>query len=138
MIKIENIVDLTLEELTEKNSLLGFKNYISNQIFDWIHNKRVFSFNDMSNISKDNRELLNRKYQIGTLKEVECQNSSNKTIKFLFELNDGNKIETVLMKQNYGWSVCVTTQVGCNMGCGFCASIITNGKLYRLNLKSFL
>lgn len=103
------------------------------QIFEWLYEKRVTSFDDMSNLSKDLREKLKNQFAITTLKTVIKQTSQDGTIKFLFELHDGYTIETVLMRHEYGNSVCVTTQVGRRIGCTFCAS--TLGGLKR-NLEA--
>ncbi|ALA97295.1 ribosomal RNA large subunit methyltransferase N [Spiroplasma kunkelii CR2-3x] len=100
----------------------GFKKYLAEQIFDWIYVKNIYSFDEMTNISKTNRNKLQEYYTIEPLKIVVEQKSKDGTVKFLFQLSDGYKIETVLMPQSYGNSVCVTTQVGCNMACTFCAS----------------
>ncbi|NQD52839.1 23S rRNA (adenine(2503)-C(2))-methyltransferase RlmN, partial [Bacillus altitudinis] len=103
------------------------------QIFEWLYEKRVTSFDEMSNLSKELREKLKDQFAITTLKTVIKQTSQDGTIKFLFELHDGYTIETVLMRHEYGNSVCVTTQVGCRIGCTFCAS--TLGGLKR-NLEA--
>ncbi|WFG96085.1 23S rRNA (adenine(2503)-C(2))-methyltransferase RlmN [Spiroplasma citri] len=100
----------------------GFKKYLAEQIFDWIYVKNIYSFDEMTNISKTDRNKLQEYYTIEPLKIVVQQQSKDGTVKFLFQLADGYKIETVLMPQSYGNSVCVTTQVGCNMVCTFCAS----------------
>ncbi|EIT85037.1 ribosomal RNA large subunit methyltransferase N [Fictibacillus macauensis ZFHKF-1] len=94
------------------------------QIFDWLYEKRVTSFEDMSNLPKGLREKMAASFHIEPMKEVTRQESSDGTIKFLFELQDGYSIETVLMRHDYGNSVCVTTQVGCRLGCTFCASTL--------------
>ena len=111
----------------------GEKPFRAEQIFDWLYIKRVTSFEDMSNLSKSLREKLDENFTITTLKTLVQQQSSDGTIKFLFELHDGYSIETVLMRHDYGNSVCVTTQVGCRIGCTFCAS--TLGGLKR-NLEA--
>lgn len=103
------------------------------QLFDWLYAKRVQSFDEMSNLSKPLRQKLSEAFQFVTLNEVARQQSKDGTVKFLFELQDKNAIETVIMKHNYGNSICVTTQVGCRVGCTFCAS--TLGGLKR-NLSS--
>ncbi|WML32415.1 23S rRNA (adenine(2503)-C(2))-methyltransferase RlmN [Neobacillus sp. OS1-32] len=102
----------------------GEKPFRAEQLFDWLYKKRVTSFEDMSNLSKALREKLASEFQITTLNTVVQQTSSDGTIKFLFELHDGYSIETVLMRHDYGNSVCVTTQVGCRIGCTFCASTL--------------
>ncbi len=109
------------------------KAFRAEQIFDWLYKKRVTSFEDMSNLSKTLRETLEKHYSLTTLNTLIQQQSSDGTIKFLFELHDGYSIETVLMRHEYGNSVCVTTQVGCRIGCTFCAS--TLGGLKR-NLEA--
>ncbi|OIJ17784.1 23S rRNA (adenine(2503)-C(2))-methyltransferase RlmN [Anaerobacillus alkalidiazotrophicus] len=103
------------------------------QIFDWLYKKRVTSFDEMTNLSKDLRESLSNDFRLTTLKTLTKQESKDGTIKFLFELSDGYSIETVVMRHDYGNSVCVTTQVGCRIGCTFCAS--TLGGLKR-NLEA--
>lgn len=100
----------------------GQKKYRAEQVWDWLYIKRVQSFEEMKNVGKDCIELLEENFVIQTLKESVKQESADGTIKFLFEMQDGNLIETVLMRFKYGLSVCVTTQVGCNIGCSFCAS----------------
>ena len=103
------------------------------QIFDWLYIKRVNHIDEMSNLPKGLRTLLSEQFEMTTLKEKTKQVAKDETTKFLFELQDGNLIETVLMKHKYGYSVCVTTQVGCRIGCKFCAS--TLGGLIR-NLEA--
>lgn len=98
------------------------------QIFDWLYKKRVQSIDEMNNLPKDLRELLSKTFDFTTLSERKKQVASDGTTKFLFELSDGNLIETVLMRHHYGYSVCVTTQVGCRIGCKFCASTLSGLK----------
>ncbi|SDH92093.1 23S rRNA (adenine(2503)-C(2))-methyltransferase RlmN [Alteribacillus bidgolensis] len=105
----------------------------ADQIFEWLYQKRVESFEEMTNLSKTLRQKLIDAFSITVLKEAARQESSDGTVKLLFELQDGYTIETVVMKHNYGNSVCVTTQVGCRLGCTFCAS--TLGGLKR-NLEA--
>ncbi|WP_424960635.1 23S rRNA (adenine(2503)-C(2))-methyltransferase RlmN [Macrococcus lamae] len=128
-----SIYSLQLDELKEwlaDNKQQGFR---AKQIFDWLYVKRITSFDEMSNLSKELRQLLEEQFSITTLKTVVKQESKDGTIKFLYELQDGYTIETVLMRHDYGNSVCVTTQVGCRIGCTFCAS--TLGGLKR-NLEA--
>ncbi|WP_042456257.1 23S rRNA (adenine(2503)-C(2))-methyltransferase RlmN [Neobacillus dielmonensis] len=120
----KSIYSLQLQELKDWLSENGEKAFRAEQIYDWLYKKRVTSFEDMSNLSKTLREKLTEEYQITTLNTVIQQTSSDGTIKFLFELHDGFSIETVLMRHDYGNSVCVTTQVGCRIGCTFCASTL--------------
>jgi 23S rRNA (adenine2503-C2)-methyltransferase len=119
---MNDIFHYTLESLAQRFIAKGFKKYNAKQVYDWVYKKKVTNFNDMSNLSKNLREYLNEYYTIGTLEVDTRQVSSDGTEKFLFRLSDGNLIETVLMRHSYGNSVCVTTQLGCNIGCSFCAS----------------
>ena len=100
----------------------------ANQIFDWLFKKRVTSIEEMSNLPKDLKALMEQSFDMTTLKERKKQVASDGTTKFLFELSDGDLIETVLMRHKYGCSVCVTTQVGCRIGCKFCASTLSGLK----------
>jgi 23S rRNA (adenine2503-C2)-methyltransferase len=122
--KKTSIYSLQLHELKEWLTNNGEKPFRAEQIYDWLYKKRVSLFEDMNNLSKGLRDKLSENFQITTLKTVIKQSSSDGTIKFLFELHDGYSIETVLMRHDYGNSVCVTTQVGCRIGCTFCASTL--------------
>jgi len=128
-----SIYSLQLHELEEWLVTNGEKKFRTKQIFEWLYKKRVTSFEEMSNLSKELREKLEEHFTLTTLKTIVQQTSSDGTMKFLFELHDGYSIETVLMRHEYGNSVCVTTQVGCRIGCTFCAS--TLGGLKR-NLEA--
>jgi 23S rRNA (adenine2503-C2)-methyltransferase len=118
------IYDLTISALEEWLLANGESKFRATQIFDWLYVKRVDSFEEMSNLSKEMREKLQRTYSMTAVTEALKQESSDGTIKFLFDLKDGYSIETVIMRHNYGNSVCVTTQVGCQIGCTFCASTL--------------
>ncbi|WP_396953567.1 23S rRNA (adenine(2503)-C(2))-methyltransferase RlmN [Neobacillus niacini] len=122
--KKTSIYSLQLHELKEWLTNNGEKPFRADQIYDWLYKKRVSTFEDMNNLSKGLRDKLSENFTITTLKTVIKQSSSDGTIKFLFELHDGYSIETVLMRHDYGNSVCVTTQVGCRIGCTFCASTL--------------
>jgi 23S rRNA (adenine2503-C2)-methyltransferase len=128
-----SIYSFQLTELKEWLKDNGEKAFRGEQIYEWLYKKRVTSFDEMTNLSKSLREKLAEQFSITTLKTIVKQTSQDGTIKFLFELHDGYSIETVLMRHNYGNSVCVTTQVGCRIGCTFCAS--TLGGLKR-NLEA--
>lgn len=117
-----SIYGLTLEQLTEWLLGNGQQRFRADQIWDWLYKKRITQFAHMKNINKACIELLEEHFYIQTLEQTVKQESADGTIKFLFKMKDGNLIETVLMKFPYGYSVCVTTQVGCNIGCSFCAS----------------
>ncbi|MDP4163841.1 MAG: 23S rRNA (adenine(2503)-C(2))-methyltransferase RlmN [Bacillota bacterium] len=122
--KKPSIYTLELHELKEWLVENGEKAFRAEQVFDWLYKKRVLSFEEMSNLSKSVRDKLTDAFEITTLKTAIKQTSTDGTIKFLFELHDGFSIETVLMRHDYGNSVCVTTQVGCRIGCTFCASTL--------------
>jgi len=128
-----SIYSLQITELQQWLTENGEKSFRATQIFEWLYSKRISSFDDMSNLSKALREKLEQHFTITTLETLIQQTSSDGTIKFLFQLHDGYSIETVLMRHEYGNSVCVTTQVGCRIGCTFCAS--TLGGLKR-NLEA--
>ncbi len=118
------IYDITFNELKQWLQEQGEPLFRADQIFDWLYVKRVIGFEEMTNLSKGLRDKLSEHFEFVILKEVARFESKDGTIKCLFELYDGNAIETVIMKHNYGNSVCVTTQVGCKVGCTFCASTL--------------
>ncbi len=128
-----SVFSLKYEDLLDWLKQAGEPSFRAKQIYEWLYEKRVASFAEMTNLSKDLRQKLDNAFVITPLKQVVRQESKDGTIKFLFELEDGYSIETVLMRHEYGNSVCVTTQVGCRLGCTFCAS--TLGGLKR-NLKA--
>ena len=117
-----NLYNYSLEKLEELMLSLQEKKYRATQLFKWIYEKRVTSFDEMSDVSKLFREVLNRDFCLVKPKIHKEQRSKDGTIKLLLELEDGDKVETVLMRYNYGNAVCVSSEVGCNMGCAFCAS----------------
>ncbi|MGG3622052.1 23S rRNA (adenine(2503)-C(2))-methyltransferase RlmN [Bacillus gobiensis] len=117
-----SIYGLTLDQLTSWLVEHGQKKFRAQQVWDWLYVKRVTEFSEMINVNKDCIQLLEEHFVLHTLKQEVKQSSADGTVKFLFKLTDGNLIETVLMRHKYGLSVCVTTQVGCNIGCTFCAS----------------
>ncbi|PPA70144.1 23S rRNA (adenine(2503)-C(2))-methyltransferase RlmN [Jeotgalibacillus proteolyticus] len=117
-----SIYGLTSDQLTAWLTERGQKKFRAAQVWDWLYKKRVTDFSQMKNVNTECIALLEESFYIQSLKEEVVQKSEDGTIKFLFKLQDGNLIETVLMRFNYGLSVCVTTQVGCNIGCTFCAS----------------
>jgi len=119
---MNDIFHYSMEQLEQRFIAKGFKKYNAKQVYDWVYKKKVDSFSKMTNLSKKLREYLEEYYTFGTLTVDTRQVSNDGTEKFLFKLSDGNLIETVLMRHNYGNSVCVTTQLGCNIGCSFCAS----------------
>jgi 23S rRNA (adenine2503-C2)-methyltransferase len=118
------IYDYSLEELQEWVKENGEPAFRGGQIYDWLYVKRVASFEEMSNLPKGLRQKLDEQFQFVTLKEITKLESKDGTVKFLFGLWDDHAIETVIMRHNYGISICVTTQVGCRVGCTFCASTL--------------
>ena len=112
----------TLEKLTGFVTGLGQPAFRAKQMFSWLHEKRVQEFSAMTNLPKGFLQQLEQQCTIETLRPLRRQCAKDGTVKYLFGLADGNSIETVLMRYSYGNSVCVSTQVGCRMGCRFCAS----------------
>ncbi len=126
---MKDILSLEQSELEADILAMGEKKFRAAQIYQWLHKKRAASFGEMSNLSSELRSRLAKEYYIGSLKAVRVLKSKlDDTEKFLFELADGNHIETVLMSYEHGDSLCVSTQVGCRMGCRFCASTIAGYK----------
>lgn len=118
-----SIYNLNLTQLEEWLKNNNLKSFVAKQIFEWIYKKGVTDFDLMSNISKVAKEKLKENFYFETLTlKNKLVSKNHSTFKFLYELNDGNLIETVIMHHKYGYSACLTTQVGCNMGCSFCAS----------------
>ncbi|WP_088035418.1 23S rRNA (adenine(2503)-C(2))-methyltransferase RlmN [Evansella clarkii] len=117
-----SIYGLTYDQLTDWLVENGHKKFRAQQVWDWLYKKRVTEFSQMKNVNKEVLKILEENFVIQTLELHTKQESRDGTVKFLFKLQDGNLIETVLMRFDYGNSVCVTTQVGCNIGCSFCAS----------------
>ena len=115
------IFDYKLSDLENYFESIGDKKFKARQIFEWIYKKHIYDFYEMTNISKTLAEKLNNEFSTKLLK-IRTKQESKLTNKYLFELEDGNLIEAVLMKHDYGNSICVSSQVGCNMGCSFCES----------------
>lgn len=118
---MKSIYEYKLSDLQKELTSLGEKPFKAKQLYEWLYKKRVTNFHNMSNISKNLQEKLSENYETSMLK-LKKKQTSELTNKYLFELNDGNLIEAVLMRHDYGLSVCVSSQVGCNMGCSFCES----------------
>ena len=120
-----DIKSMTLEELKEDMSALGEKPFRAKQIYEWLHRKLVRGFDEMTNISAVLREKCKERYEMTALQAVKVQTSViDGTQKYLFALADGNVVESVWMKYKHGNSVCISSQVGCRMGCAFCASTL--------------
>ncbi len=130
---MNNIYNYTKEDLENYFLEIGETKFRAAQVFDWLYIKRVTSFDLMTNLKKDLIEYLKENFSMDTIKLVKKQSDVD-VKKYLFELYDGNKIEAVLMNHDYGNSLCVSTEVGCNMGCRFCES----GRLKKVrNLNAF-
>jgi len=119
---MKNIKDYNLDALKEEMKNIGEKPFRAEQIFKWLYQDKVTSFDEMLNLSLELREKLKQNYTICNFEIIRKQESADGTIKYLFDVLDGNAIETVLMSYHHGYSVCVSTQIGCKMGCKFCAS----------------
>ena len=119
---MKNIKDYNIDDLKNELISLGEKPFRAEQIFKWIYQENVTSFDDMTNLSLDLREKLKQNHSLCIYNVLKKQVASDGTIKYLFDVLDGNAIETVLMKYHHGYSLCVSSQIGCRMGCKFCAS----------------
>ncbi len=130
---MKNIYGETLKDLEEYFLSLGEKKFKAIQVYDWLYKKKVSSFDDFSNVKKTVIDNLKKDYSINklTISKVERDKEVNK---YLFELNDKRYVESVLMRHDYGLSICISSQVGCNMGCKFCES----GRLKKVrNLEAY-
>lgn len=129
---MRSIYGLSLKNLEDFFVSNGYKKFKAKQVYDWLYKKRVKSFNEMHNVSKNVIELLEENFCFNDL-EILAKNEDVDVKKYLFGLSDNNKVEAVLMYHDYGNSLCISTQVGCNMGCAFCES----GRLKKVrNLES--
>ena len=134
----KDLKSLNLEQLTEELLNIGEKKFRAKQVYSWIHEKLVDSFDEMTNLSKDLREKLKDNYTLNSMEVVAVQTSKiDGTQKYLFRLHDGHVVESVLMRYHHGNSVCISSQVGCLMGCRFCASTI-GGKVRDLAASEML
>ena len=129
---MENIYNYSLKNLENLVISLGYKKFNAGQIFDWLYKKRITSFNEMTNVKKELIDYLDKNFTLGSIDTLAVEKDID-VCKFLFRLNDGQKIEAVYMNHDYGNSLCISTQVGCNMSCAFCES----GRLKKVrNLES--
>ncbi len=120
-----DIKSLNLQELTDAIKALGEPAFRAKQLYEWMHVKQVRNYDEMTNIPKNLREKLKENFDFTSLEVIRVQESKlDETRKFLFALSDGNVIESVFMKYKFGVSVCISSQVGCRMGCRFCASTL--------------
>lgn len=125
----KDIKSLSLEELSAQIKDLGLPKFRAGQIFEWLHKYGVSSFDEMTNLSKELRASLSNDFYIADcIIEEKYVSSIDSTVKYLFRLNDGEFIESVIMKYKYGYTICVSSQVGCKMGCKFCASTLAGFK----------
>lgn len=122
---MRSIYDLSYPEMEQWCESKGWKKFRTQQIFAWLYKERVDNFDAMTNLSKETREELKKDFTFDSLELVRKQVSSDGTTKFLFRTHDGHLLESVMMVFDYGNSICVSSQVGCNMGCSFCASGLT-------------
>ena len=130
---MRSIYDISYKDLEKFFIDNGYKKFKAKQVYDWLYKKRVKSFNEMHNISKNVIELLNNNFYFSDI-EILTKKEDVDVKKYLFGLSDKNKVEAVLMYHDYGNSLCISTQVGCNIGCAFCES----GRLKKVrNLESF-
>ncbi len=122
---MKDIKSYTLEELKKEMEEMGEKSFRAGQIYQWLHQKLARSFDEMTNLPIGLREKCAQRYELTALKQLRMQESAiDGTRKYLFELGDGRLVESVWMKYKHGNSVCISSQVGCRMGCAFCASTI--------------
>ena len=129
---MKSIYGIKKSDLEEYFISIGEKKFKATQVYEWVYRKKVLSFDEMTNISKDIREKLKKDFTFNKINIVKKQ-EDDLVKKYLFELNDGNKVESVLMYHDYGLSICISSQIGCNMGCSFCES----GRLKKVrNLTS--
>ncbi|MGN0632796.1 MAG: 23S rRNA (adenine(2503)-C(2))-methyltransferase RlmN [Oscillospiraceae bacterium] len=127
-----DILSLSKAELEEQIISLGEKKFRAKQIYEWLHVKNVDSFSQMTNLSAQLRTVLELKFCLKSLFIAKrLESNTDNTVKYLYRLSDGNHIESVVMEYSYGNTICVSTQVGCKMGCRFCASTIAG---YKRNL----
>ena len=130
---MKNIKDYNLDSLKEEFVNMGEKPFRAEQVFKWLYEEKVKEFDEMTNLSLALREKLKENYTMCNFNILKKQESSDGTKKYLFDILDGNAIETVLMSYHHGYSLCVSSQVGCKMGCKFCAS---TGIQFARNLTS--
>ncbi len=119
---MKNIKDYNLDALKQEFIALGEKPYRAEQVFKWLYTTNVTSFDEMSNLSLELRNKLKNEFNMCTYNILKKQESNDGTKKYLFDILDGNAIETVLMSYHHGYTICVSSQIGCKMGCKFCAS----------------
>lgn len=139
---MKNIKDYNVEELKDELKKIGEKSFRAEQIVKWLYEEKVENFDEMTNLSLELREKLKNNYTICNFNILKKQESKDGTIKYLLDVLDGNAIETVLMRYHHGNSICVSSQIGCKMGCKFCASTginfirnLTSGEIVEQIIK---
>lgn len=135
----KDILSCKLDELEVALTEMGEKKFRAKQIYEWLHIRRAANFDEMSNISLSLRTKLSENFYINRINIVKkLESSIDNTVKYLYELSDGNHVEAVLMEYKHGNSLCISTQVGCKMGCKFCASTIAGFKRHLLASEMLL
>ncbi len=135
---LKDIRSLSYDDLSKEILALGFPKFRVDQIFSWVHEKCVSSFDEMTNISKDMRTKLSESFALNNCQiNTKLVSKIDDTVKYLFQFPDGEYVESVVMKYKYGYSICISTQVGCKMGCTFCASAI-GGFVRQLSVGEML
>jgi len=138
VVLIKNIYGLTMENMENYFVEIGSKKFHAKQLFSWLYEKRIKSYDEVTDIKKDVIEVIKNDYSIDKLKIVDVQRDVDVN-KYLFELSDKEHIEAVLMRHDYGNSICISSQVGCNMGCKFCESgrrkKVRNLEVYEMVLQ---
>lgn len=130
---MKHIMDYQKDDLTNELVSLGLKKFIGTQLFEWLYVHQELNVDNWTNISNDNKKII-KEHFLHNIISIKRKQTDQLTSKYLFELADGNLIEAVLMEHDYGLSVCVSSQVGCNMGCHFCES----GRLKKVrNLETY-
>lgn len=120
-----DILSMTLEELTNEFSEMGIQKFRAKQVYEWLHKHLAVSYDEMTNLPKSLRDDLSEKFPLHNCEIARKQVSKiDNTVKYLFKLHDGDFVESVVMKYKYGYTICVSSQVGCKMGCAFCASTL--------------
>ena len=121
----QDILSMTFEELSDEFAAIGYPKFRAKQVYEWLHRHLAGDYDEMTNLPKNLREDLKKRFPIINCKIIKKQVSKlDNTVKYLFELHDGDYIESVVMKYKYGYTICVSSQVGCKMGCAFCASTL--------------
>lgn len=120
-----DILSMTFDELSDEFAFFGYPKYRAKQVYEWLHKHLVGDYDEMTNLPKNLREELKEKFPLINCRIEKKQVSKlDNTVKYLFSLHDGDYIESVVMKYKYGYTICVSSQVGCKMGCAFCASTL--------------